>query len=362
VTDLHPVVDDLSAYIAGGRIHDSGEVIRQAVDAERVGYRRVWLSERYDLKEAGVLLGAMAASTTRLELGTAALIPSSRPPMVVAALGTTLHSAFGPRLTLGLGRSMGAYISNSGLRPVSREALLDYVRIYRRLWRGETVTSDGPAGRYQGLHMADGHDVAPPQVWSVHSGAPKACATSADPLFDGVYLQPFMSVDAVRTSVGWIRAECERIGRDPATLRVCLPIVSCPELPDDEARLQMHARMVTYLGQPGMGEVFARLNGWDATEVIRRVREHPMFAADPDRVDHRFHRSDLVEVAKLVPDEWMYPTSLTGPVADCVAKIAEYRELVDEVSTYGTSPAQNAALVHAWHEHTAGAAQNGARS
>jgi 5,10-methylenetetrahydromethanopterin reductase len=185
-----------------------------------------------------------------------------------------------------------------------------------------------------------------------------ACRMSASPLFDGVYLQPFMTVEAVRTSVGWIRAECERIGRDPATLRICLPLVSCPELPDAQARLQMHARMVTYLGQPGMGEVFARLNGWDAGEVIRQVRAHPMFADDPDRVDHRFHRADLVEVAKLVPDEWMYPTSLTGSVADCVRRVAAYRDLVDEVSTYGTSPAQNAALVQAWHEHT----QKGARS
>src|SRR5262249_2046098 len=159
-----------------------------------------------------------------------------------------------------------------------------------------------------------------PQVWAVHSGAPKACRMSASPLFDGVYLQPFLTLEAVHTSVGWIRAECERIGRDFATLRICLPLVSCPELPDDEARLQTHARTVTSRGQPGMGEVFARLNGWDAAGVTARVREHPMFAADPDRVDHHFHRSDLVEVAKLVPDEWMYPTSLTGSVADCVSR------------------------------------------
>lgn len=114
LSGLAPVVPDLSAYIAGGRIHDSRQVIAEAVDAEHLGLRRIWLSERYDLKEAGVLLGAMAALTSRLELGTAALIPSTRPPILTAALGATLHSAFGPRLTLGLGRSMG----NSSLRPI----------------------------------------------------------------------------------------------------------------------------------------------------------------------------------------------------------------------------------------------------
>lgn len=347
-----PVVDDLSAYIAGGRITNAAEVIAQAVDAERIGYRRVWLSERYDLKEAGVLLGAMAARTSRLELATGALIPSARPPIVTAALGATLHSAFGPRLTLGLGRSMDAYISNAGIGTVTRAALLHYADIYRRLWRGEVVTTDGPAGRFEGLHMADRYDGPPPEIWAVHFGGPKACRMSASPLFDGVYLQPFLTLEAVSNALRGMEQECERIGRDFATLRVCLPLVSVSGLNDEQARLQMHARMVTYLGQPRMAEVYERLNGWD-TLPSSRIRAHPMFRRDPDRIDHHFHRSDLAEVAKLVPDEWMYSTSLTGSPADCVDTMAAYRALgVDEISTYGTSPAQNADLVNAWREHS----------
>jgi probable F420-dependent oxidoreductase len=351
VTNLAPPVDDLSAYIAGGRIKNAAEVIQQAIDAERIGYQRIWLSERYDLKEAGVLLGAMAARTSRLQLATGALIPSSRPPIVTAALGATLHSAFGPRLTLGLGRSMGAYISNSGIGTVTRAALLDYADIYRRLWRGEVVNSDGPAGRFEGLHMADRYDGTPPQIWAVHFGGPKACRMSASPLFDGVYLQPFLTLEAVANSIDEMRRECERIGRDFSTLRICLPLVSVAEMPDDEARLQMHARMVTYLGQPGMATVYERLNGWDRGPATR-IRAHPMFSRDPDRIDHHFHRSELAEVAKMVPDEWMYSTSLAGSLADCVKTMAAYRGLgVDEISTYGTSPAQNAGLVNAWRQH-----------
>jgi probable F420-dependent oxidoreductase len=346
------VVDDMSAYVAGGRIRNAAEVIEQAVDAERIGYQRIWLSERYDLKEAGVLLGAMAAKTTRLQLATGALIPSSRPPILTAALGTTLHSAFGPRLTLGLGRSMEAYISNAGLTPVSRDALLDYVDIYRRLWRGELVSYDGPAGRYQGLHMADRYEGPPPQVFAVHFGGPLACRMSASPLFDGVYLQPFLTLEAVHNAVTAIRNECERIGRDFGTLRICLPLVSVIGLSADEARLQMHARMVTYLGQPRMAAIYERLNGWDAAPA-QQIREHPMFRHDPDRIDHHFHRADLAEVARMVPDEWMYSTSLTGSPGDGVATMAAYRALgVDEISTYGTSPAQNTALVAAWREYS----------
>lgn len=353
---LDPQVDDLSAYIAGGRVWSSAEVIEQALDAERLGLRRVWLSERYDLKEAGVLLGGMAARTSRLGLGTAALIPSSRPPIVVAAMGATLHSAFGPRLTLGLGRSMGEYISNANLKTVSREALLDYVDIYRRLWRGETLDYDGPVGSFRGLHMADRYDGPPPEVWTVHLGGPKACEISGSPLFDGVYLQPFMTLEAVRGAVARLRESCERHDRDPSTLRICVPLVSAPELSANEELLLMHARMVTYIGQPRMVKVYANLNGWDP-ELVRPIREHPMFADDPDRVDHNFHREDLVEVAKLVPDEWVYPTSITGSIEDCVATLQAYRDAgADEISFYGSSPAQNARLIAAWREHSG---QNG---
>ena len=352
VGTLAPVVEDMSAYIAGGRIRDSAEVIEQAVDAERIGFQRIWLSERYDLKEAGVLLGAIAARTTRLQLATGALIPSSRPPILTAALGATLHSAFGPRLTLGLGRSMDAYISNAAIATVSRAALMDYVDIYRRLWRGEVISYDGPAGHYEGLHMADRYEGPPPQVWAVHFGGPKACRMSASPLFDGVYLQPFLTLEAVHNAVTWMRDECARIGRDFATLRICLPLVSVVGLSDEEARLQMHARMVTYLGQPSMAEVYQRLNGW-GTGPARKIREHAMFRHDPDRIDHHFHRSDLVEVAEMVPDEWMYTTSLAGSIDDCLATMAAYRALgVDEISTYGTSPAQNADLVDAWRNRS----------
>jgi probable F420-dependent oxidoreductase len=345
---LEPVAEDLSLYVIGGRVHSSAAALYEAEAAERVGLGRLWLSERYDLKEAGVLLGGMAARTRRLRLGTAALFPGSRPPILTAALGATMHSAFGPRFTLGLGRSLGAYIRNANLEPISFQALTDYADVFRRLWRGEAVDYDGPIGAFTGLRLADTYDGPPPQIFSVMLGGPKACKVAASPLFDGVYLQPFMTAEAVAQSVAWIREECERIGRDPATMHVCAPMISAPELPDEQARAYMHARMVTYLGQPGMPEIYEKVNGWDMTRITP-IREHEMFRDDPERIDHNFHREDLLEVAKLVPDEWMYETSLTGRLEDCVAKMQAYKDAgADEISFYGSTVAENADLVRAW--------------
>jgi probable F420-dependent oxidoreductase len=347
-TDLDPVVDDLSLYVRGGRLKSSAEVVPDAVEAERLGLSRLWLSERYDLKEAGALLGGMAARTSRLRLGTAALFPGSRNIMLTAALGATMHSAYGPRFTLGLGRSMGAYIQNANLRAISFQELRDYADILRRLWRGETVDYDGPIGSFKQLHMADTYDGPPPEIYSVMLGGPKACQVAASPLFDGVYLQPFLTLEAVANAVGWIREACERTGRDFSTMRIVAPMVSTPELPDDQARAYLHARMVTYIGQPGMLESYARVNGWDPA-LADPVRNHEMFRDDPDRVDHHFHREDLMEVAKLVPDEWVYDTSLVGSIKDCIEKMHAYKSTgIHEICFYGSTAAENAALIRAW--------------
>jgi 5,10-methylenetetrahydromethanopterin reductase len=83
------------------------------------------------------------------------------------------------------------------------------------------------------------------------------------------------------------------------------------------------------------------------------VRHHKMFRDDPDRVDHRFHREDLMEVAKLVPDDWAYGTSLAGSVADCVAKMQQYKDAgADEICFYGSTPAENSGLIRAWRGHS----------
>jgi 5,10-methylenetetrahydromethanopterin reductase len=171
-------------------------------------------------------------------------------------------------------------------------------------------------------------------------------------VFNGAYLQPFLTADAVRNAVTWIREECERIGRDPSTCCIVAPRISASELPDKPPRAYMHARMITYLGQPGMAEVYERLNGWNM-KPAQDIRNHEMFAYDPDRIDHQFHRADLMEVAKLVPDEWMYETCLAGSVEDCVEKLQAYRDAgADEISFYGSTPAENASLIRAWREHS----------
>jgi len=77
--ELAPVVEDMSAWIIAGQVTSQpresewesayrtpAQGVEDGVEAERLGIRRVFLSERWNFKEAGAFLAAVAARTTRL--------------------------------------------------------------------------------------------------------------------------------------------------------------------------------------------------------------------------------------------------------------------------------------------------------
>jgi 5,10-methylenetetrahydromethanopterin reductase len=352
-------IDDLSAYLISGRVkaRPSGRYetderspqqgIRDGVEAESVGFRRVFISERWNLKEASVLLGAVGALTSRVGLGTGLINPSSRHPLHTAAVGSTLTAACGNRVVLGLGRGDNNMLKGTGLAAYGFEGLVDYVRILKRLWAGEAVSYDGPAGRYESLALGDLHEGAPPEIWYGMFGLPGG-ARAAAACMDGVLLVPNMTPDATRDAVARLRRECERIDRDPASLRIAQCIVTAPELDELETRQIAHARAFTYLQAPGYGEALCRVNGWDPS-VVSALSRHPQLAGTTRIADNVFHRSELVAAASLIPEQWITESCAIGSVDECVGQLRRFRDAgADELVTYGSTPGQNAALAAAW--------------
>src|SRR3954452_23151511 len=98
-------VQDLGIFLIAGRTKDPAIALTEGEEADRLGFRRAWLSERYDLKESGALLGGVAARTTRLGVGTGVVASGSRHPLITAAIAATMHAMYDGRYILGLGRS-----------------------------------------------------------------------------------------------------------------------------------------------------------------------------------------------------------------------------------------------------------------
>ena len=57
--------------------------------------------------------------------------------------------------------------------------LEDYFDLLRRLFRGETVSYDGPAGRYEGMRTVDPCPGKPPELWATSMGGPVATRLAA---------------------------------------------------------------------------------------------------------------------------------------------------------------------------------------
>jgi probable F420-dependent oxidoreductase len=312
------------------------------------------LAERYNVKEAGVVLGGAAAVTSRIGVGTGAVAAGARLPVVTAALGASMHAAYGPRFILGMGRGQRQLYRGLGFLgggEVSYAQLLDCARIIRRLWSGETIDYDGPVGRFEGLRLTDIPDTHP-QIWFAHLGGPMACKVAADPVFDGVLLQDLLNFSATANAVRQMREECERIGRDPASLRICQCVITAPELDEIETRELAHARAVASLEYQGVGEMLSRLNGWDP-EVMQSLRAHPKVAAGGMAADMNLHRSQMLDLTSLLPDSWMREAAAFGSVKECVTTLQAFRDAgADEIAVYGSTPPQNAGLIEAWRIHS----------
>jgi 5,10-methylenetetrahydromethanopterin reductase len=361
--DLAPVTPDFSAYIIAGAVSSDpskferdtegrtpAQGIQDGVDAERLGFRRVFISERWDLKEADVILAAIGAKTTRLELVTGIIVPTTRHPWMVAALGATMQSCFGPRFVLGLGRGEAGAFRGMGIEMAKFKSMVDSARITRRLWSGESVAYDGQLGTFDALQSHETYHGPRPPIWIAGFCHEKGAAVAAE-AFDGVILPPMITPDATAAAVGRIRQACERIDRDPRSIRVVQPVVTAPEMDDFEARSISTGRLVTYLQYPYYGDVLARANAWDL-ETVQKMRQHPQLTSAPRVGDLTYHRHQMVEgPGSVIPWSWVQDCSAVGTVDECVTSLQRFIDAgADEVTTYGSTPRQNGALIEAWRK------------
>ncbi|MDX2969810.1 LLM class flavin-dependent oxidoreductase [Kribbella solani] len=138
--------------------------------AEQNGLDSVWLADHflyrdpagqtYGMHDSWTLLSALAAVTSRVELGNMVLCASFRDPGLTAKMAATLDEVSGGRLTLGAGAGWhDPEYETFGLPTDHRVGrFAEWLEIVARLVRGETVTYEGT---YYSVREAN-LDPAPP--------------------------------------------------------------------------------------------------------------------------------------------------------------------------------------------------------
>ncbi|WP_299082232.1 LLM class flavin-dependent oxidoreductase [uncultured Paraglaciecola sp.] len=106
VLDLAPIAEGSSASDA---FKNSRSL---AIQAEQLGYKRVWLAEHHGMhgvasSATAVVLGHIAAATDKIRVGSGGVMLPNHSPLVIAEQFGTLATLFPDRVDLGLGRAPG---------------------------------------------------------------------------------------------------------------------------------------------------------------------------------------------------------------------------------------------------------------
>ncbi len=240
------------------------DLLSRALLSEELGFSSFWLYDHLyapGLPDVPALEGwtvatALLARTTRLRVGHLVLNANFRNPVLLGKMATTLDVISGGRLELGIGSGSYELEHREGgfawgtLRERS-ERLAETLEILTQMFAGGRTT-------YAGAHYrADNVPNLPAPVQvprpPIHVGGVGARFTL--PLvarYADVWNVPTYGLGRWEGLVPVLDAECERIGRDPASIRRALEAVLV--LAPDEASLgPLRARAERRYPGPGWG-------------------------------------------------------------------------------------------------------------
>jgi probable F420-dependent oxidoreductase len=337
-------LNELGFYVLAGAPQTPADLIEEVADAEALGIGSTFISERFNIKEAATLSGAVGATTRRLGIATAATNHTTRHPLITGSYATTMHRLTGGRFTLGLGRGIDALFSAYGLPKITTAQMEDIAGILRRLWKGEVVFGhDGPAGRFPLLHLDATFDEDIPLGLVAFGPNTLKLAGRA---FDMVVLHTFFPDDTVLRAVETVRRAAEEVGREPAAVRIWSCYATIPDTIPHELRLKKTVgRLATYL--QGYGDLMVSTNGWDPA-VLERFRADSVVQSVPGAIDQLADTAQLEHIATLLPDEWLEPAAY-GSAEQCAQRVLRQMDLgCDGVIMHGVTPGQVAPVVEAY--------------
>ena len=333
---------ELGCYGLAGHVDDPRVLLDEVRDAERIGLGSVFLSERFNVKEAATLCGAAAAVSEEVGIATGVTNTPTRHPLVTAAWANTMHELTRGRFALGIGRGIAPLLGIMGIPPITMAQMEDSVGLYRRLWKGEAVFGhDGPAGSYPLLTLGSGVDADIPVM--------AACLGFktmrwAGRVVDGVILHTFVTDEALARCVAEVRAGAEEAGRDPASVKVWAVLATLHE-PDHERLLRgVTGRMATYF--QAYGDALVTMNGWNPAP-LEAFRADPVVQSVPGAIDAVGTIEQLEHIQTLIPEEWL--PAAVGSADVCADRVLDQLAAgADGVILHGSSPAELAPVVEAY--------------
>jgi F420-dependent oxidoreductase-like protein len=253
--------------------------------------------------DAWTTIAALAARTTTLRFGTLVSPATFRLPALLVNAAATADHVSGGRIELGLGagwmeREHRAFGFPFPETPVRMAMLAEQLEIVHRLWTEERVVFHGEHYTLEDAPALP-KPVQRPRPPLIVGGS--GTRGTADPAarFADEYNTPFQSPEDFAAIRGKVAAACERIGRDPATMRFstmtgCL-IGSTRDEALERAR-ELYGRIPRDVGFDDWAAAYAqRAVIGSVDEVASRLREYEEAGCERVMLQHLLH-TDLEPV------------------------------------------------------------------
>ena len=234
-----------------------------AEEFERLGFHSVWFNDHLygipmpsvPIMEAWTALSAVAAVTSRVELGTLVSPVGFRNPALFAKMVATVDQISGGRVIVGLGAGwFEQEFSGHGIDfpplPVRLQQLSEAIRLMRRMWSEPQVTF---AGRHFHTHevFCEPKPMRQPPILIGGGGEKTLLKLTAK--YADLWNNLAVNQEQLGHKVEVLRQRCREVGRDPASIRISqqtMVVIGSDEA-DAEAKLAK-ARKI-YGGHLGAG-------------------------------------------------------------------------------------------------------------
>jgi 5,10-methylenetetrahydromethanopterin reductase len=283
-----------------------GLSVKRAVElaraAEDAGVDAVWVAEGPIGRDAFVTLTAIAAATSRVELGTGVVNSFTRHPAQIAASFATLDEASDGRAVAGLGIGARDYLTPLGFdtsKPIATAR--EMLELMRRLLAREVIDHAGVKFRLEGARLAFEPPRADIPIYLAATG-PRMSALAGE-LADGIYL-----LFGTREYVENVLRNARKDRPADKPLEVASPIFMAVDEDRDAARAQVKTGIGLVLTEPS-GEAMLEANGLDP--------------AHAERIRAALAESGVRALRSAVDDAIVDSLTIVGTPAECVARLEE---------------------------------------
>jgi len=219
-------------------------LVERARRVEAMGFDAVWVADHFvnpqlpeqEWLDAWTLLGAFAVATSRVRLGPLVSAPALRDPSLLALQAVTVDHLSDGRLELGVGAG-GAPLDFKMMGVPNRAPREQLGRLTETVEILDALLATGECDHDDRYYTVTAHVRRPVQqprpplvVGALAPGALRVAAARADAvstypvpaggrISEGGVAEGDDALATIRGRMEFVDRECERIGRDPATLR-----------------------------------------------------------------------------------------------------------------------------------------------